>query len=122
VQHTAKAIGAEEIAHSLAILRIERDDTLAGQTPGDARPGADDLSRIALLEVEQGIVAGDAGDAGDEQRQSRSKGFRRHKRHEYNDSDGNRPGTRGEPMTLDITHQVREALEHNPGTMTMQLA
>src|SRR5262245_60544013 len=25
-------------------------------------------------------------------------------------------------MTLDITHQVREALERNPGTMTMQLA
>ena len=127
VEDAAEAIGAEQVAQAGGVLGVERDDAGAGEPPGRRGPRADDLAGIALLEVVQGVVAGNAGDAGDEQRQAGGEAIPEATSGMITMiATADRPGDHEEETMMEqqqtLARQVSEALERNRGTMTLQLA
>ena len=76
IEDGPESISAKQIEKGIAILCVHGDDSGTDQLPGPRRPDAENLSGMAVLEIRQSIVAGDAGDASDEQRQRNREGNR----------------------------------------------
>src|SRR5437667_10070634 len=87
IKDRSEAVSAKEFVHAAAVLGIQRKDAFADEPPRLVWPNADDLTRVALLEVVQSVVAGDAGDARNQQGQAQSAVVHRKQQH----------GTKGSP-------------------------
>ena len=74
VQHRGKAMLVEQPRQLDAVFSVAGHDAGAGHPPVVALPDADDLARVAAVEVVQRVVAGHARDARNQQWQRRCDG------------------------------------------------